>query len=130
MEVAFRRPERSHYQRARPTEVPKVRSAGERPPQLVVWGGVLVISYLGYEVMLMERQSSGGMIIGPSPRSARWPIGIAAFGLCLPFLIRIKNSGSARERRWQQQKGRGPCSCCARPPLSQWGSRFGIYYKI
>lgn len=27
----------------------------------------------------------GGMIAGPSPRSARWPIGIAAFGLCLPF---------------------------------------------
>nr|GEY14439.1 NADH-ubiquinone oxidoreductase chain 2 [Tanacetum cinerariifolium] len=25
-------------------------------------------------------------------------------------------------KRWQQQKGRGPCSCCARPPLSQWGS--------
>jgi hypothetical protein len=25
-----------------------------------------------------------GMIAGPSPRSARWPIGIAAFGLCLP----------------------------------------------
>lgn len=32
-------------------------------------------------------------------------------------------------KRWQQQKGRGPCSCCARPLLSQWGSRFGIYYK-
>lgn len=30
-------------------------------------------------------------------------------------------------KRWQQQKGRGPCSCCARPLLSQWGSRFGIY---
>nr|YP_010833494.1 hypothetical protein QLP06_mgp005 [Jatropha curcas]WFG81120.1 hypothetical protein [Jatropha curcas] len=29
----------------------------------------------------------GGMIAGPSPRSARWPIGIAAFGLCLPFII-------------------------------------------
>ena len=27
----------------------------------------------------------GGMIVGPSPR---WPIGIAAFGLCLPFLIK------------------------------------------
>lgn len=37
----------------------------------------------------------GGMIAGASLRSARWPIGIAAFGLCLPFLI--KNSGSARE---------------------------------
>ncbi|KAJ4951973.1 hypothetical protein NE237_028805 [Protea cynaroides] len=30
-----------------------------------------------------------------APRSARWPIGIAAFGLFLPFLI--KNSGLARE---------------------------------
>ncbi|KAF4401513.1 hypothetical protein G4B88_001707 [Cannabis sativa] len=30
-------------------------------------------------------------------------------------------------KRWQQQKGRGPCSCCARPLLSQWGSRFGIH---
>lgn len=30
-------------------------------------------------------------------------------------------------KRWQQQKGRGPCSCCARPLLSQWGSWFGIY---
>ncbi|YP_010185149.1 hypothetical protein LI410_mgp077 (mitochondrion) [Apium graveolens] len=29
----------------------------------------------------------GGMIVGLSPRSARWPIGIAAFGLYLPFLI-------------------------------------------
>ncbi|KAI0516050.1 hypothetical protein KFK09_008722 [Dendrobium nobile] len=28
-------------------------------------------------------------------------------------------------KRWQQHKGRGPCSCCDRP-LS---SRFGIYYK-
>ena len=31
----------------------------------------------------------GGMIAEASPRSARWAIGIAAFGLCLPFLIRI-----------------------------------------
>ena len=30
-------------------------------------------------------------------------------------------------KRWQQQKGRGPCSCCARRLLSQWGSRFGIH---
>ncbi len=38
------------------------------------------------------------MIAGASPRSARWPIGIAAFGLCLPFpLKRITKSGSARE---------------------------------
>lgn len=28
-------------------------------------------------------------------------------------------------KRWQEHKGRGPCSCSARP-LS---SRFGIYYK-
>nr|GEW53227.1 hypothetical protein [Tanacetum cinerariifolium] len=45
----------------------------------------------------------------------RWPIGIAAIGLCLPFLI--KNSGSAPERCWQQEKGRGSCSYCARPLL-------------
>lgn len=31
----------------------------------------------------------GGMLAEASPRSARWAIGIAAFGLCLPFLIRI-----------------------------------------
>ena len=41
----------------------------------------------------------GGMIVGPSPR---WPIGIAAFGLCLPFLI--KNSGSARESAGNNRK--------------------------
>lgn len=39
------------------------------------------------------------MIVGPSPR---WPIGIAAFGLCLPFLI--KNSGSARESAGNNRK--------------------------
>lgn len=44
----------------------------------------------------------GGMIVGPSPRSARWPIGIAAFGLCLPFLI--KNYGSARESAGNNRK--------------------------
>jgi len=42
------------------------------------------------------------MIFGPSPRSARWPIGIAAFGLCLLFLI--KNSGSARESAGNNRK--------------------------
>lgn len=61
----------------------------------------------------------GGMIAGPSPRSARWPIGIAAFVACPLYL--------GPGKRWQQQKGRGPCSCCVRPLLSQWGSRFGIY---
>lgn len=35
-------------------------------------------------------------------RSARWPIGIAAFGLCLPFII--KNSGSARESAGNNRK--------------------------
>lgn len=44
----------------------------------------------------------GRMIAGPSPRSARWPIGIAALGLCLPFLI--KNSGSARESAGNKRK--------------------------
>ena len=68
----------------------------------------------------------GGMIAGPSPRFARWPIGIAAFGLCLPFIYNKKFRLGPGKRR-QQQKGRGPCSCCARPLLSQWGSRFGIY---
>ncbi|KAL3520238.1 hypothetical protein ACH5RR_018387 [Cinchona calisaya] len=43
-----------------------------------------------------------GMIAGSSPRSAHWPIGIAAFGLCLPFLI--KNSGSARESAGNNRK--------------------------
>jgi hypothetical protein len=38
----------------------------------------------------------------PSPRSARWPIGIAAFGLYLPFII--KNSGSARESAGNNRK--------------------------
>ena len=66
----------------------------------------------------------GGMIAGLSPRSARWPIGIAAFGLCQP-LFSNKEFRLGPGKRWQQQKGRGPCSCCARP-LS---SRFGIYYK-
>ena len=47
----------------------------------------------------------------------------------LPALYNIKfRLGPVK--RWQQQKGRGPCSCCARPLLRQWGSRFGIYYKI
>lgn len=46
----------------------------------------------------------GGMIAEASPRSARWPIGIAAFGLCLPFLIIIKNSGSARESAGNNRK--------------------------
>ncbi|OIT38889.1 nadh-ubiquinone oxidoreductase chain 2 [Nicotiana attenuata] len=42
-----------------------------------------------------------GMISGPSPHSAL-PIGIAAFGLCLPFII--KNSGSARESAGNNRK--------------------------
>lgn len=47
----------------------------------------------------------GGMIAGPSPRSARWPIGIAAFVACPLYL--------GPGKRWQQQKGRGPCSASA-----------------
>ncbi|KAL3537695.1 hypothetical protein ACH5RR_001061, partial [Cinchona calisaya] len=43
-----------------------------------------------------------GMIAGSSPRSAHWPIGIAAFGLCLSFLI--KNSGSALESAGNNRK--------------------------
>ena len=34
---------------------------------------------------------------------------------------------SARESAGNNRKERGPCSCCVRPLLSQWGSRFGIY---
>ncbi|MQM22024.1 hypothetical protein Taro_055072 [Colocasia esculenta] len=45
-------------------------------------------------------------------------------GFACPFLIN-KEFRLGPGKRWQQQKGRGPCSCCARP-LS---SRFGIYYK-
>ncbi|GKF93230.1 hypothetical protein Tco_0279949, partial [Tanacetum coccineum] len=63
----------------------------------------------------------------PSPRSARWPIGIAAFGLCLPFLI--KNSGSAQESAGNNRKEGVHVAAAPVPPLSQWGSRFGIYYK-
>lgn len=47
----------------------------------------------------------GGMIAGPSPRSARWPIGIAAFGLCLPLI--------SRPGKALATKGRGPCSASA-----------------
>ena len=46
---------------------------------------------------------SGGMIVGPSPCSARWPIGrIAVFRLCLPFLI--KNSDLAQESAGNNKK--------------------------
>ncbi|KAK4434821.1 hypothetical protein Salat_0645000 [Sesamum alatum] len=45
-----------------------------------------------------------------------WPIGIAR---ALPALYKIP---ARPGKRWQQQKGRGPCSCCARPLLSQWGT--------
>ncbi|CAH2062658.1 unnamed protein product, partial [Thlaspi arvense] len=56
---------------------------------------------LGCETRFFDR---GGMISRPSPRFARWPIGIAAFGLCLPFLIIIQNSGSARESAGNNRK--------------------------
>jgi hypothetical protein len=45
------------------------------------------------------------LIAGPSPRSARRPIGIAAFVACPLYL--------GPGKRWQQQKGRGPCSASA-----------------
>ncbi|GAU48485.1 hypothetical protein TSUD_291700 [Trifolium subterraneum] len=54
------------------------------------------------------RPHRGGMIYliaGPSPRSARRPIGIAAFVACPLYL--------GPGKRWQQQKGRGPCSASA-----------------
>lgn len=43
--------------------------------------------------------------LGPSPRSARRPLGIAAFVACPLYL--------GPGKRWQQQKGRGPCSASA-----------------
>nr|KJB09778.1 hypothetical protein B456_001G164600 [Gossypium raimondii] len=63
----------------------------------------------------------GGMIAGASPRSARWPIGIAAFGLCLPFII--KNSGSARESAGNNRKEGVHVTAAPAPLLNQWGSR-------
>jgi len=48
---------------------------------------------------------SGGMIAGPSPRSAGLLGRIAVFGLCLPFLILRKNSGLARESAGNKRKG-------------------------
>lgn len=56
----------------------------------------------------------GGMIVGPSPRSARWPIGIAAFGLCLSFLI--KNYGSARESAGNNRKEGVHVAAAPAPP--------------
>ena len=41
----------------------------------------------------------GGMIAGASPRSARWPIGIAAFGLCQPFFSRPGKALATTERK-------------------------------
>ncbi|KAH9680042.1 proton antipo M domain-containing protein [Citrus sinensis] len=48
-----------------------------------------------------------------------------AYGACYLKGTRFFDRGEFRlgpGKRWQQQKGRGPCSCCARPLLSQWGS--------
>lgn len=41
----------------------------------------------------------GGMIAGPYPRSARWPIGIAAFGLCLPFFFFSARESAGNNRK-------------------------------
>ncbi|EEF28320.1 conserved hypothetical protein [Ricinus communis] len=67
----------------------------------------------------------GGMIAGPSPRSARWPIGDSSLQ-ALPALSN-KNFRLDPRERWQQHKGKGPCSCYVRPLLSKWGSKFDIY---
>lgn len=37
-------------------------SKGEQPPQLVVWGGVLVVSCLGYEEFLKKKAKPGILI--------------------------------------------------------------------
>nr|GLL16972.1 hypothetical protein [Ipomoea trifida]GLL21574.1 hypothetical protein [Ipomoea trifida]GMD20655.1 nadh-ubiquinone oxidoreductase chain 2 [Ipomoea batatas]GME10003.1 nadh-ubiquinone oxidoreductase chain 2 [Ipomoea batatas] len=50
-----------------------------------------------------------GMIAGPSPRSARWPIGIAAFGLCLPP-ARPGKALATTERKGSMQLLRPPPS--------------------
>ncbi|PIA41049.1 hypothetical protein AQUCO_02300080v1 [Aquilegia coerulea] len=57
----------------------------------------------------------------------RAAVGRTAAYRCLRALPALSNKEFrlGPGKRWQQQKGRGPCSCCARP-LS---SRFGIYYK-
>jgi len=43
--------------------------------------------------------------LGPTLRSARRPLGIAAF-VAFPLYLGLG-------KRWQQQKGRGPCSASA-----------------
>lgn len=58
---------------------------------------------LSFPALLIFSSNAGGGGRGrKNPRSARWPIGIAAFGLCLLFLI--KNSGSARESAGNNRK--------------------------
>ena len=39
----------------KPLLQPLFDSKGEQPPQLVVWGGVLVVSCLGYEEFLKKK---------------------------------------------------------------------------
>ncbi|KAL7234579.1 hypothetical protein ACSBR1_018087 [Camellia fascicularis] len=63
----------------------------------------------------------GGMISGPSPRSARWPIGIAVFGLCLPFII--KNSSPARESASNNRKEGVHVAAAPAPFLANGASR-------
>lgn len=111
-------------------------SKGEQPPQLVVWGGVLVVSCLGYEEFLKRKKGKvryltkiflskeGNTLFRPrwydfrafsSFRSlAYWDSSLWA----LPALFN-KEFRLGPGKRWQQQKGRGPCSCCVRCLLSQ-----------
>jgi len=42
----------------KPLLQPLFDSKGEQPPQLVVWGGVLVVSCLGYEEFLKKKRQS------------------------------------------------------------------------
>ncbi|KAK8499229.1 hypothetical protein V6N12_076079 [Hibiscus sabdariffa] len=56
----------------------------------------------------------GGMIAGASPRSARWPIGIAAFG---PLYNKKFRLGPGK--RWQQQKGRGALAAMAQTKVKR-----------
>ncbi|KAJ6741232.1 putative proteinDH DEHYDROGENASE [Salix purpurea] len=62
------------------------------------------ISAALYDYQSNKKAFSTAVVSGPYPRSARWPIGIAAFGLCLPLQIRIQNSGSARESAGNNRK--------------------------
>ncbi|GMJ16204.1 hypothetical protein HRI_005290800 [Hibiscus trionum] len=69
----------------------------------------------------------GGMIAGASPRSARWPIGIAAFG---PLYNKKFRLGPGK--RWQQQKGRGPYNHASARQRVEWprADLFGYIIQV